>query len=160
MTRFAQSVVLVGCLWALIATPVASHAAAKAKRSGKVAASAATKGTSRQSKQSRARAPAKAKRKMAQRRPRLPRLYSKLELSDAQREKILDIQATYRAKSQDLRKQLDAIVSGRDRDLARVLKPAQRAKLKQIAANRSSKEGKGRETASKRDKASKKRPKT
>ena len=160
MTRFAQSVVLVGCLWAMVATPVASHAAAKAKRGGKGTASAATEGTVRSSKPSRARAPAKAKRNAAQRRPRLPRLYSKLELSDAQREKVFDIQSTYRAKSQDLRKQLDSIVSDRERDLARVLKPAQRSKLKQIAAKRSSKDGKGRETVTKRNKASKKRRKT
>jgi len=143
----------------MVATSAPSQAA-KAKRPGKAAAPAAARETSRQHKPSRARVPAKGKRRQVTRRPRLPRLYSKLELSDAQREKILDIQATYRAKSQDLRKQLDSVVTDRDRDLARVLKPAQRTKLKQLAAGRSTKAGSGRKTASRRKKASQRRRKT
>lgn len=160
MARFATSMVLVGCLWSACTVSTVSVAAGAKPKQGKAAAQSSAKRGARSTVKRASRGGKKGKRPATSRPARLPRFYSQLDLTDAQREKILAIQATYRAKSQKLRKQLDTVVSDRQKELARVLKPAQRKKLKQLVARRPGQRGKGRKTATAASTRSKRRPKT
>jgi hypothetical protein len=54
-------------------------------------------------------------------------------LDDGQKAKVHKIQARYRSEAQTLREKLGALAGRRDQQLAAVLKPAQRRKLKQLS---------------------------
>jgi Spy/CpxP family protein refolding chaperone len=65
---------------------------------------------------------------------RLPKVYAQLELDEKQQSQIAAIHESYRAKSAELRKQIDALRAKRDEDISRALKPNQRDQLKELTA--------------------------
>lgn len=66
----------------------------------------------------------------------LPTGWSKLGLSADQKAQIRKIQAEYRVKIDDLQKQIDKLLQQQRADMRKVLTDAQRARLKEILANR------------------------
>lgn len=64
----------------------------------------------------------------------LPASWGKLGLSDAQKKEIYSIQSDYRAKIEDLQKQIDDLKKKERAEMFKVLTDAQKARLKEIAA--------------------------
>lgn len=64
--------------------------------------------------------------------PRLPRYYSRLELDEKQKAKIHGIQQKFRSESEKLQKQMAKLEARQQRDLQRVLKPAQKKQLEAL----------------------------
>lgn len=67
--------------------------------------------------------------------PRLPNHYGKLDLTDAQRTKILDIRAKYRADIDRLREQLAELRASEVGELEGVLTKDQKTKLTELLAS-------------------------
>ena len=63
---------------------------------------------------------------------RLPRYYGQIGLSDEQREKVYEIQRTYREQIDELRKQLKAIEAKQKEEISEVLTEEQKAKLAEL----------------------------
>src|SRR4051794_6120051 len=63
---------------------------------------------------------------------RLPLNYSKVGLTDAQKQAIFKIQAKYNAQLEQLKEQIRKLQDERKADLLKVLTPAQQARLKEI----------------------------
>ncbi|MCS7239609.1 MAG: hypothetical protein NZ899_15290 [Thermoguttaceae bacterium] len=77
-------------------------------------------------------------------RPRLPMYYGQV-VTEEQRQKIYDIQRKYFDKIEALRRQLEALIAERDKEIEAVLTPEQKAKIEQLrkeaAERRSSRRG-------------------
>lgn len=80
-------------------------------------------------------------------RGRLPRNYGKLGVSQEQRRTIYSIQEKYRSQIEDLEKQLAALESQRDRDIAAVLTEGQKVRLKELEAASARKRASSSKTA-------------
>ena len=70
----------------------------------------------------------------AKRKVRLPNHYGKLNLTDAQREKIYQIQKDYKAQIDSLKKQLAEIDAKKDAECEEVLSASQKSILEEILA--------------------------
>jgi len=80
---------------------------------------------------------------------RLPPYYGKLPVTDEQKGKIYEIEASFAPKIKDLRDQLDALEAQRDEQIKAVLTPDQLDKLKAMTAEAKGKrKGKGPTDAS------------
>jgi hypothetical protein len=71
----------------------------------------------------------------------LPRYFKQLGLSDKQKKMVYKVRATYAAKIDDLQKQIDALKDQEKADLDNVLTDAQKARLKELRAGASAKDG-------------------
>ena len=67
----------------------------------------------------------------------LPTNWSKLGLSDEQRQKILKTRAEYQGKIEDLRNQIKELQKKEMADMQKVLTDAQKARLREILAEKS-----------------------
>jgi Spy/CpxP family protein refolding chaperone len=67
----------------------------------------------------------------------LPSGWSKLGLSDDQKKQVYSLQAEYRTKIDALQLQIDELKKKERAELAKVLTPAQKARLKEILASKS-----------------------
>jgi hypothetical protein len=66
----------------------------------------------------------------------LPTYFSKLGLSDEQKQKIHEIQAEYKTKIEDLEKQVKMLKNKQRLEISKVLTEAQKARLKEILAEK------------------------
>ena len=64
----------------------------------------------------------------------LPASWGKLGLTDTQKKEIYNLQSEYRAKIDDLQKQIDDLKKKERSEMLKVLTDAQKARLKEIAA--------------------------
>lgn len=64
-------------------------------------------------------------------RPRLPNYYAQV-VTEEQRQKIYDIQRKYFSKIEALRRQLEALIAERDKEIEAVLTSEQKAKIEQL----------------------------
>lgn len=64
-------------------------------------------------------------------RPRLPNYYAQV-VTEEQRQKIYDIQRKYFTKIETLRRQLEALIAERDKEIEAVLTPEQKAKIEKL----------------------------
>jgi hypothetical protein len=71
----------------------------------------------------------------------VPPLWSRIGLTREQKEKMREIQANYREKINELKRQIRALENQQRAELETLLTPAQKARLKELAAERE-KEGK------------------
>ncbi len=64
----------------------------------------------------------------------LPAHYGKLGMSDAQKEKVYSIQDSYEEQIEKLRKQIEQIEAKREAEIATLLTPGQKLRLKELRA--------------------------
>ena len=76
-------------------------------------------------------APAKVAKKPS---GRLPQYYGQVGISSEQRQKIYDVQASYGKQIGELQKQIDALTTKRDGEVAAVLTSEQKKKLDELLA--------------------------
>jgi Spy/CpxP family protein refolding chaperone len=76
--------------------------------------------------------PAQEKKDVAPKRGQLPQNWSKLGLSDEQKAKVYAIQAEYKAKIDEIKKQMEELQKQERRALEAVLTPAQKNRLREL----------------------------
>lgn len=82
-----------------------------------------------------------------ERRGPLPFYFGKLGVSETQREKLYDIQDSYEARLEELRKEMKRLLAERDEKMEELLTPGQKLRLQELKAEAAKKDKGGQKPA-------------